>query len=279
MERLTRADELLKDLKEGVVHDYQIPTLRRLMNVIYGDFNDDDDKNEIERPWPYSLILVLNCDPDLIIEDETLELLAPRVDYVLKYMLTEQEAAVIVRRFKDHLKLSDIGKELDVTKERVRQIEEKALRKLRHPNRLRKINAGINYDAKINELQEKVENKEKELASKLHLLRIKIEKMNTILQEAGYKLKLDTPEDNASIELLNLSIRSYNCLKRAGINTIKELTLKTKEDLKEVRNLGSKGIEEIIEKLEKTGYALKISDKDPDFDPIEIHNNPYIEKN
>ncbi len=51
-----------------------------------------------------------------------------------------------------------------------------------------------------------------------------------------------------TVEELDLSVRSYNCLKRAGINTVEELTQKTTEDLMKVRNLGKKSLEEIQQK-------------------------------
>lgn len=59
-----------------------------------------------------------------------------------------------------------------------------------------------------------------------------------------------------SIDELELSVRSYNCLKRAGINTVAELTDKTPEDMIRVRNLGRKSLEEVIEKLEELGLSL-----------------------
>ena len=58
-------------------------------------------------------------------------------------------------------------------------------------------------------------------------------------------------------ELENLSIRSYNCLKRANIHTIEDLTKKTEDDMLKVRNLGRKSLEEIIQKLESYGLSLK----------------------
>ena len=64
----------------------------------------------------------------------------------------------------------------------------------------------------------------------------------------------------ASIEDLELSPRSSNCLKRANINTIEDLTNKTKDEMLRVRNLGSKSLDEIIFKLETLGLALRISD-------------------
>lgn len=59
-----------------------------------------------------------------------------------------------------------------------------------------------------------------------------------------------------TIEELDLSVRSFNCLKRAGINTVEDLTKKTEEEMMRVRNLGKKSLEEVINKLHSLGYDL-----------------------
>ncbi|GAB6891422.1 DNA-directed RNA polymerase subunit alpha [Geobacillus stearothermophilus] len=63
-----------------------------------------------------------------------------------------------------------------------------------------------------------------------------------------------------TIEGLDLSVRSYNCLKRAGINTVQELTQKTEEDMMKVRNLGRKSLEEVKAKLAELGLSLRKDD-------------------
>ena len=63
-----------------------------------------------------------------------------------------------------------------------------------------------------------------------------------------------------NIDELELSVRSYNCLKRAGINTVEELTNKTSEDMMKVRNLGRKSLEEVLAKLKELGLSLKIGE-------------------
>ena len=63
-----------------------------------------------------------------------------------------------------------------------------------------------------------------------------------------------------SIDELELSVRSYNCLKRAGINTVEELTNKASEDMMKVRNLGRKSLEEVLAKLKELGLQLNPSD-------------------
>jgi DNA-directed RNA polymerase subunit alpha len=64
-----------------------------------------------------------------------------------------------------------------------------------------------------------------------------------------------------TIEELDLSVRSYNCLKRAGINTVQELTERTMDDMMKVRNLGKKSLEEVEQKLEALGLGLKQSEE------------------
>jgi DNA-directed RNA polymerase subunit alpha len=59
-----------------------------------------------------------------------------------------------------------------------------------------------------------------------------------------------------NIDELELSVRSYNCLKRAGINTVEELCNRTSEDMMKVRNLGRKSLEEVLSKLKELGLQL-----------------------
>lgn len=78
---------------------------------------------------------------------------------------------------------------------------------------------------------------------------INIEKDEVKVEETKY--------ENFTIEELDLSVRSYNCLKRAGIQTILELTDKTEEDMMKVKNLGKKSLKEIKEKLVSYGLSFK----------------------
>ena len=60
-----------------------------------------------------------------------------------------------------------------------------------------------------------------------------------------------------SIEDMDLSVRSYNCLKRANIHTVDDLTKKTEDDMLKVRNLGKKSLDEVIYKLSTYGLSLR----------------------
>ena len=64
-----------------------------------------------------------------------------------------------------------------------------------------------------------------------------------------------------TIEELDLSVRSFNCLKRAGINTVEDLINKSEDDMMKVRNLGRKSLEEVVEKLKNLGFNLNSGDE------------------
>ena len=92
-------------------------------------------------------------------------------------------------------------------------------------------------------------------------------KMFVSLSEIGNIGILVPPEEDKktkilemTIEEMELSVRSYNCLKRANIHTVEDLTKKTEEDMLKVRNLGKKSLDEVLFKLES--YGLKLMDKE-----------------
>ncbi|MDL2219633.1 DNA-directed RNA polymerase subunit alpha [Ruminococcaceae bacterium OttesenSCG-928-O06] len=96
--------------------------------------------------------------------------------------------------------------------------------------------------------------------------RILIEHLNLFvsLSDEGMDAEIMVEKDDKgkekalemTIEELDLSVRSFNCLKRAGINTVEDLVNKTEEDMMKVRNLGRKSMEEVTEKLHSLGFAL-----------------------
>lgn len=100
------------------------------------------------------------------------------------------------------------------------------------------------------------------LASKIiedhiHLLVDMVDYMNDVDILVSHEEDKPVKVMEMSIEDMDLSVRSYNCLKRANINTIEDLTKKSKEDMLKVRNLGLKSLEEVINKLESMGLSLR----------------------
>ena len=85
------------------------------------------------------------------------------------------------------------------------------------------------------------------------------DRFDIIAQEEGGP---DAPKtDDMPIEELELSVRSYNCLKRANISTVRELTEKTEEEMMKVRNLGHKSLEEVKNKLHDLGLSFRNADE------------------
>ena len=82
--------------------------------------------------------------------------------------------------------------------------------------------------------------------------------MEDVLKESG--IEQQNKGQQLMIEDLDLSVRSYNCLKRAGIQTVDELTQKTEDEMMRVRNLGKKSLKEVKDKLIELGYGFKSFD-------------------
>lgn len=85
------------------------------------------------------------------------------------------------------------------------------------------------------------------------------EDVGTIMKEKEEDKKEKVLE--MTIEELDLSVRSYNCLKRAGINTVQELAQRSMDDMMKVRNLGKKSLEEVERKLKELGLGLRLNDE------------------
>ena len=89
------------------------------------------------------------------------------------------------------------------------------------------------------------------------------------LSDRGFNTEIMVEKDDKgkekvlemTIEELDLSVRSFNCLKRAGINTVEDLISKSEEDMMKVRNLGRKSLEEVVYKLDTLGFSLRKEDE------------------
>lgn len=146
-------------------------------------------------------------------------------------MLTDIEKDVVKKRRFHNMTLEDVGKEYGVTRERIRQVEAKAFRKLRQ--------------RPSNTLHELIPIQEmSRLKESLNILSEYLnEKSEPLLDEADAFKRM-------SIDDLELSVRPYNTLKRAGIHTVYDLTQYSLDDLMRVRNLGRHSYNEIVEKVE-----------------------------
>lgn len=174
--------------------------------------------------------------------------------------LTEREQDVLTYRYRDGLTLEETGEKYHVTRERIRQIEAKALRKLRHPMRQEMIK-GVSYGDW------------KSLREDYWELKARYERVHAEALEAclanmcDAKAQLDAikateAEDvrKMSIQDLDLSVRSFNCLLRADIKTVGDIVALPVERLKKVRNLGRRSVEEIVDKVNELGLVIRYAD-------------------
>lgn len=195
--------------------------------------------------------------------------------------LTEREQTVVKAAYCDDLELSEVGKLIGVGKERARQILSHAMRKLRHPRRLRYICLGQGQYVSTKKVQESLQ-EDFELSLKTYMLeditldmRQVFERKFKIAKEAvlngnfrPYIAKKLTPAAMlVTIDELDLSIRAYNCLKRAAINTVGDICNMTPSQLKKVRNLGKKCYDEVLEKLDRLGVELIAEEAEDETDP------------
>lgn len=180
--------------------------------------------------------------------------------------LTDTEKQIILYRFGfmgDWYSLRSTGTEFNLTGERIRQIELKALRKLRHPSRARKLKSStykiplfkdehdINYRTLIiREIEEYLSNYNKGNSTFWEAI---LERNNIVIS-----VMTNNSTDSISISELELSVHTYNILKRAGINTLADWFARTEnpEDVLKIRNLGRKSLEEIVAKLNELSGSM-----------------------
>ena len=174
--------------------------------------------------------------------------------------LTARERQVLHMRLGECMTLEECGEVLGVTGQRVRQVEAKALRKMRHPSRIHYIKAGEGWyrEQKRIRLEAEIEY-EKRIIEANRADRRKLEHLRSErLRMIDKDLNGPDMDEVTGIEVLELSVRAYNCLARAGIDTIGKLKGMTREDLMRVRNLGRKSMEEVIARLfEETGVRIR----------------------
>lgn len=197
-------------------------------------------------PYPYNLLACMGDMPK--------ELDADRMHGLTHALstLTEREQQLIQQYYEDGLTLEDCGKLHHVTRERIREILAKAVRKLCHPSRRRYITDG--YAIASGELEREYRGR---LDAEYARLRAIYDAKIAELQAAIDNPVLPPPPVNPALEDMELSVRSYNVLKRARKDTLDDVAAMTVDELTHVRNLGRKSLQEIIEKVHAYGKQMK----------------------
>ena len=190
-------------------------------------------KYELNKNWRLDLFMEIANGSSCVWDNEENDIESFIDDLIAS--LPPREKTIILARYSEKLTLEQAGDLIGCTRERVRQIEAKALRVMK--SRAREVRNGKQLQEAMNEYNEKVE---------------EIKRQTTELENLTEQEKMEFHD----IEDLNLSVRSYNCLRRAGVKTILDLTEMTEEDLIKVRNLGRKSYKEIVNKMEELGLCL-----------------------
>ena len=184
--------------------------------------------------------------------DDAIKVYIPGI-YDALATLSEREIGVLQKRYCDKMTLIEVGKAYNVTRERIRQIEAKALRKLRHP-----IKTAMFRAVPMAELKEQQANYRK-LSNEYELLNRAFEYCSAKPAEQPTIASMAemAKTSHTRIEDLDFSVRTYNCLKRAGKNTLGDIVEMTDADFMKVRNLGRKSMEEAKNCIKKYGFEVK----------------------
>ncbi|MBO5421280.1 MAG: hypothetical protein J6A67_04980 [Clostridia bacterium] len=203
---------------------------------------------KVKKEYPENLLsqVFVNGLPTELPDDVALVL-----EYIIQKTLTEREGRVLDMRYKRYMTMAAIGEEYGLRAERIRQIEAKAVRKLRHPSRSRYILMGmegyINY-LRDTAVEERLREYKKEIIS--------LEKKIAELTDTEYEEEKNELE-NAPLAELDLSVRTFNILYRAGYSTVKELLDADAEKIVSLPNLGLKNFSDLIDVLSEKGFGWK----------------------
>ena len=201
-----------------------------------------------KKEYPQNLLsqVFVNGLPTEMPDDVALVL-----EYIIQKTLTEREGRVLDMRYKRYMTMADIGEEYGLRAERIRQIEAKAVRKVRHPSRSRYILMGmegyINY-LRDTAVEERLREYKKEIVT--------LEKKIAELTDTEYEEEKNELE-NAPLAELDLSVRTFNILYRAGYSTVKELLDADAEKIVSLPNLGLKNFSDLIDVLSEKGFGWK----------------------
>lgn len=196
----------------------------------------------------YRAIFLVPDDEDFDLPNIPDEELEQTVEFVIN-SLEYRDRDIIVGRFFNNKTLKELSEEFGITQSRVAQLENKALRRLRHPKRARILVLGKNKsdirDKRINEMQNQLNEYETRIDEIKNELKLKKEELE----------RIDRTVYHQDIEVLNLSVRAYNYLKRYGINKISDIKANEGELVK-IRGLTRKLIDEISQKMEGVGIPI-----------------------
>ena len=259
-------DSILSKCKtHNPLNNEEMKEIGVLLKTLFGDLTEEDCE-DLSNKYPFNLIqAIYGVSKTIYMTDEksTKEII-DNVDYILDNNMKPDEATIIRMRFRGRLRLDAVATSLGVSRERIRQKELKALRKLRHPSRTSAIFTPFKVSEQIKEKTEVLEQKNKELSELISKSLDRIDILSNALKTVGAQVTvaIDNPDAELAvllarkIEDIDFSVRASNCMRRAGIETLKDLTEKTENEMLNIRNLGRKAFDEIKEKMLSFGLTF-----------------------
>lgn len=168
-------------------------------------------------------------------------------------MLTEREQDILRQRYGEKMTLRAIGQIHGVGQERIRQIIARALRRLRHPSRVNMFKA-VPLAAMVeqNIKYQKICREYEFLSKAFEAYTAMPAAPDVVVPMAELAVTMQTP-----ISELDFTVRTHNCLKRAGKNTLRDIVEMTEDELMSIRNLGRKSAIEVIHKVRSYGLDIR----------------------
>ena len=263
------------NIKELYEKSYETYLRRWKRNATTEDIVASSESPLYDAGYPYNLIDKINCDIDDPIDVPLSDDQMAFLEKVLDNELFGRETDCIRLYFCEKHTLSEIADMYNVTPERIRQILSKALRKLRHPARLKLIKYGYDVAINLNKDIQAAKTKRSELVLELKKACSDIEFLKEALEKVNEDAKKKFSSEMTFPEM-NLSVRPFNCLARWFIYRDKSNSIQSYADLNKVsifdvkrvvmdgtlanvRNIGKKSSSEVIRKLDEFGM-LSIED-------------------
>ena len=219
----------------------------------------DRERANLLRVYPYNLIPMINGEDDNSnlqtnadedCQDQRKYYSIGILEDVMDKCLSERENKIIQMRYEWGMTLEEAGKECGVTRERIRQVEAKAIRKLRFQQYKGTIMCVPKAEWR------KAQNEAEHYKAQAEYLQSELDKIRNITPDQRTEAYKGTLLET-TINELDMSVRSYNCCKRAGINTLGDLCGKTYTEMTRVRNLGKRSLQEIESKMIEYNLRFK----------------------
>jgi RNA polymerase sigma factor (sigma-70 family) len=197
------------------------------------------------------------------------------LEYVLPVVLDSlsyREKEVLVMYYMQGMTMEEIGKAYGVTNNRIKQIKDKAERKLRHPSRANLLLYGPDYAEETEKIREEDGNRRAECKNKIDKLRADMNyainngftrdllniraQIDSLVDDEDVSSNIKTDPYYYYISNMNLSVRTYNAISRGGYKSVLDFKGKTVQEILRLRNMGRKSFDELATKLSEYGIYL-----------------------